>query len=77
MPESQAIWIKIVDFLLLTSLFASLIFFGTVSSSLGFLGALGFLRVSYCQIGFISVPDIMHVSRGELSVWIPLPHLMQ
>ena len=31
MPESQAIWIKIVDFLLLTSLLASLIFFATVS----------------------------------------------
>ena len=30
MPESQAIWIEIVDFLLLTSLLASLIFFGTV-----------------------------------------------
>ena len=32
MPESQAVWIKIVYFLLLTSLSASIIFFGTVSS---------------------------------------------
>ena len=36
MPESQAIWNKIVDFLLLAPFLAGLIYFGTVSMTSDF-----------------------------------------